>query len=76
MLGVKFDRIMLVKQISMFCFILSEHGQDVNCTGTTSGKNIAQFLDGLVVSWVYDVLSFTLSCGYDMENIMLLQIRD
>jgi len=66
---------MLVKQITMFCLILSEHGQCVNFTGTTSGRKHCTILRQ-TDRWVYDVLSFTLSCGYDVENFMLLQIHD
>lgn len=65
-----------IKQIATFCPISGEHGQHVNCTGTTSEKSMAQFLDQLLVSWVYDELLFTLSCGCDTEDVMLLQIHD
>lgn len=61
---------MLVKAISLFYLMLSEHSNMLIVQASPQEKNIAQFLDRLIVSSVYDVLSLTLSCGYDMENML------
>lgn len=71
MLGVDLGHL---NDLVMFCLMLGERGQRVNFTVTIRKKYCTIF--GLIAIWEYHVLSFTLSCGYDIKYIILLQLHD